>query len=892
MTDYYAMSADAAMRDLGSTPSGLSHGEALRRLGEYGPNALRRGRRTSMLALFFQQFSNALSILLVFAGVLSLFLGEHVESVAIFVILLLNALLGFVQEYRAERAMEKLQELSAKSARVLRDGKEHKIEAAHVVPGDLLILEAGDIVPADARLISVASMQIDEAALTGESVPSKKIILPYPEGTSITDQENMAFMGTSVTYGKGKAIVTATGMSTEFGKIAESLEDEDVPQTPLQKKFQALAGQIGKLAVVLIIIVLIAGTLHKTVSFLDMLLFALVLAVATIPVALPTIVTIGLSLGAKRLAKKNLLVKRLPAAESLGAATIIVSDKTGTITKNQMTVTTIYDGHKSISVTGTGYVPEGTFSSPAPEILLRISMLCNNAKLTELQGKHGIIGDPTEGALIVLARKAGLDDGIYEQYPQERELPFDSDRKMMSVICRQGKTLEAYVKGAPDLLLAACDRIWDKGSVRKMTDADRKRILDANQRMGEQALRVLGFAYRPLHGHRTAHREGAEAGDDEFTPASVERELIFVGLAGMIDPPRDEVAGAIAKCHSAGIRVMVVTGDHSVTAKAVGERIGLMQEGDAVITGEDVERMSDQELRHALASVRIIARAMPLQKLRIVTALQQEGHIVAMTGDGVNDAPALKKADIGIAMGITGTDVAKEVAKAVLVDDNFATIVNAIEEGRAVYDKMILSARYLLSCNSGEIGVVLFSILLGMPLPLIPLQVLMINLLTDTFPAMGLGMEKGEDDIMRHKPRDPHAPPLSRPTLYSILFFGLIMATGTLLVFNAYRSDLTLARTMAFTTLVLFQMFAVISGRTLHPSLARLNPFTNLWLTGAVVLSVGLQVLVVYLAPLQQLFGTVALSSQHWLVIVSVSSIGLLLMELSKFALGRSEARA
>ncbi|MCP3684209.1 MAG: cation-translocating P-type ATPase [bacterium] len=926
-TEVYAVSPEEALKSLKSSEAGLSKKEVEDRLEHHGFNELPKGKKATAIGIFLSQFKNALILLLVFAGMLSMFLGEDIEAIAIFVIILLNTILGFIQEFRAEKAIEALEQLSAPQATVMRDGKAEKIPAKNIVPGDILVLEAGDIVAADSRIITQSSLQIDEASLTGESVPSGKVTEPFKIGTSIADQENMAFMGTIVTYGKGTSVVTGTGMHTELGKIATSIQETGEVQTPLQRKFAQLAKQIGVIAIVLIIAVLVAGTLQGT-AFSKMLLVAVALTVSTVPNSLPIIVTVSLSMGSKRLTKKNMLVKKLPAAESLGAVTMICSDKTGTITKNQMTVTDIFTNNEILKVSGTGYEPKGSFhlnnkdvDSKHIELLLRTGFLCNNAKLVEDKNKFSIIGDPTEGSLIVLGRKGNLtENSLKAKFTFVEELPFDSDRKCMSSIYKNNSSrkTEAYVKGAPDLLLKACDRIIINGKVKKLTPKDRKNILKMNDSFANKALRVLSLAYREVPATK------------KFSIKSVERNLIFIGLVGMIDPPREGVKEAITQCSEAGIRVMIITGDHAITTRAVGEQIGLFKEGDVVLTGDEVEKLTDEQLTKKIDNVRIIARALPIQKSRVVDALKKHGHIVAMTGDGVNDAPALKKADIGIAMGITGTDVSKEVSKAILVDDNFTTIVKAVGEGRNIYDKMIKSAKYLLSCNAGEITAVFMAIMLRFPLPLLPLQILLMNLLTDDFPALGLGFEKSEKGVMSRPPRDPKAKPITRRIFASIVLFGLIMGLGTLFMFasskgmmqtvniqgheiigdwnyagsyNAFVESnpltgneavnaiieakkevlLALSRTIAFTTLVMFQMFAVMSSRTLFHSFKSLNPFSNLWLLGAVCLSLTIQVIVIYWTPLQKIFGTVAISLSDWLMILVISSLGFVMMEVSKF---------
>ena len=881
MNKYHALEAAEVLKLLGSTEAGLSKREAEGRLLAYGYNELEKGKGVTALSIFLDQFKNGLIVMLVFAGLLSLVLRERVEAAAIFSILLLNTFLGFIQEFRAEKAMEALEKTAAPTANVLREGQELKIPAKDVVPGDILLLEAGDIVPADSRIIDVSYLQIDEASLTGESVPSKKVFEKLPPESSIADQENMAFMGTVVTYGKGKVVVTATGMKTELGGIARSIQSTREVQTPLQSRFAQLAKQIGAVAGFLIITVFVVGILNRALSVGKMVLFALALTVSTIPNSLPVIVTVSLAMGAKRLAKKNMLIKKLPAAESLGAATIICSDKTGTITKNEMTITDIFFDDQVIRVSGSGYEPKGNLyvghkqiSPKKLELLMRIGYLCNNAQLVEKQGRFEVIGDPTEGSLIVLGEKCSLDKAyLHNHFPLIEELPFDSERKRMTVIVRNKirKRTEAYVKGAPELLLRVCDRVVEKGRVRRLTRSDREKLLRVYNSFAERALRVLAIAYRELPETK------------RYTVKNVERSLVFVGLVGMIDPPRQEVKHAVAQCQEAGIRVMIITGDHAVTTEAIAREIGLLKGGDLVLTGDDLNRMGDDELEEKIENVRIIARALPIQKSRVVDALKKKGHVVAMTGDGVNDAPALKKADIGIAMGINGTAVAKEVSKAMLVDDNFATIVKAIREGRNIYDKMIKSAKYLLSCNAGEITSVFAAIMMRFPLPLLPLQLLLMNILTDDLPALGLGFESIEEGIMKRPPRDPKEKPISNRIFLSIIVFGLIMGAGTLFMFSRYKDfNLSKAQTVAFTSLVMFQMFAVLSSRSLHPSLKKLNPLSNLWLLGGVLLSVAIQAGVIYWAPLQSIFGTVALSAAEWLSILSISALGFVMMELSK----------
>ncbi len=863
----------AVLKLLQTSSEGLSDQEASVRLEKTGYNELKRAKGFSVWWVFLRQFKNTLVVLLIVAGVLSAFIGERVEAGAIFGILVLNALLGFVQEYRAEKAIEALQRLAAPMARVVRQGRQCFVPAREVVPGDVLVLEAGDIVAADARLLDVAFLQVDEASLTGESVPVKKRV-----GDQCRKQVSTVFMGTVVVYGKGTAVVLKTGMSTALGEIAASVQVTEDVQTPLQRKFTQLAKQIGGMSRLLLVVVFVVAYVQGITDVKMLVLFVLALLVAVVPESLPIIVTISLSLGARVLAKRNMLVKKLPAAEALGAVTIICSDKTGTITKNEMTITDVFCGGQKIHVTGAGYDPQGEFLFDARKeprelsLLLRIGVFCNNARLVSENAKYTVLGDPTEGALLVLAKKGNTERT--SNYQLLRELPFDSERKMMSVVVldKNNKRCEAYVKGAPEKILRACNRIIEKGRVRVMTTREKERILQVNTEYARHALRVLALAYREVSVAK------------EYTHARVEKDLIFVGLVGMIDPAREGVKEAVQHCVDAGIKTMLITGDNAVTAQAVAVQVGLFKEGDRVITGDDVEQMSDEDLEHNIDQVRIFARALPIQKLRIVDALQKKGHVVAMTGDGVNDAPALKKADIGIAMGVTGTDIAKEVADAVLVDDNFASIVNAIREGRNIYDKIMTSAKYLLACNLGEVTAVLVALLFSFPLPILPLQLLLMNILTDNIPALGLGLEKSDDGVMKRSPRDPREKPISQSLLVSLAVFGLLMGVGTVFVFSQFVSgSIVKAQTIAFTTLVLFQMFAVLSSKSLFPSLKKLNPFSNLWLLSAVGISMAVQLSVVYLPPLQRIFDTVPLAKQDWLMILGVSFTGFIAMELSKF---------
>jgi len=908
---------DESLKDvylrLNSSDKGLSADEAKKRLKEFGYNEIEEKNKNTVFKILLNQFKNFLIILLLCAALISFFVGEPLEFYGIIAIIMLSITLGFFQEYRAEQAMDALKKISAPFATVKRDGKDMKIPARELVPGDIVILSEGDIVPADMRLIHSDSIEIDESSLTGESVPSRKSANILPSNSPIADQLNMTFSSTIVAKGDGIGIVTATDQNTEFGKIASSIEDIEDTATPLQIKFERMAKELTLIVLGLVAVVFIISIFTIDKSNLEwgkfiagLFIFSLSLAVAAVPSALAAIVTISLSRGANRLAAKNMIIKKLPAAESLGAVTVICSDKTGTLTKNQMTITKIFMSNKVVDVTGSGYVPVGEFYSGKKkldrkelyrmELLFRTGYLCNDAKLVNnvnnntnsnssnnLSGnessgdagssKWSIIGDPTEGALVVLAKKGGMDEkNIEEDFSKVQELPFDSDRKLMSSIFENynAKKTESYVKGAPDCVLKLCTKIMINGKVRLLTKKDRDEILQKNNEFAEDALRVLALAYKDVSKIK------------KYEISNVEKDLVFIGLVGMIDPARDGVKEAIAQCDTAGIKVMMITGDHQATAKAIARQIGLLHDGDIVLTGTELDKLSDFELEQQIDNVRIIARALPIQKTRIVDALQKKGHIVAMTGDGVNDAPALKKADVGIAMGITGTDVSKEVAKTILVDDNFATIVNAISEGRNIYDRILKSTKYLLACNVGEVTAVFFAVLLAYPLPMITLQILLMNLLTDGLPALGLGSEKAEDDVMKHAPRNPKANPLTREMLLLIMIFGIAMGLGTLLAFHLfYQSNLKLGQTVAFTTLVMFEMFAVMSARS-FASFKKMNPFSNKWLLFGIATSIAIQLIVIYTPFMQQVFGTVPLGWMEWLVIIGISSFGFIMMEVSK----------
>ena len=861
---YHAKTIKNIFENLTTSGTGISHEEAKQRLLRYGKNEIKEEEPISVLNIFISQFKSFIIGILVIAVVISILIHEYLDAAVIGIILLLNAFLGFIQEYRAEKSIEALKKMASLQAVIIRDGKEKKIDAKELVPGDIILLETGEKVPADARLIEIANLQTQEASLTGESLPVKKEIAVLAANTPVADRRNMIFSGTIITNGRGKAVVVHTGMETEFGKIAKMIQKVMVePPTPLQRKLKIFGEWLGLATIIICLAVFLIG-LGAKVPVLEMFIAALSLAVAAIPEGLPAVVTISLALGIKRMVKRHALIRKLPFVETLGSTTVICSDKTGTLTMNEMTVRKIYANDKVISVSGRGYETTGNFYEADKKIdakeisqLLKTGVFCNDAKLID----NSVIGDPTEGALIVSAAKAGIiKEELDARYPRMAEIGFSSERKRMSTYHDIGGKKTVFCKGAPDVILEFCDRKYTNGKVERLTRADKKRILEVNEQFAKHALRVLGFAYKE-----------SKTLDDN--------NLIFVGLQGMIDPPRPEAKEAIEKCMTAGIKVVMITGDHKSTAEAVGRELGLA--GKAV-DGKELDKIHD--LENYIEGISIYARVDPRHKVMILKALKKKGHVVAMTGDGVNDAPALKNADIGIAMGITGTDVAKEASDMILTDDNFASIVNAVEEGRGIYDNIKKFVKYLLSSNLGEILVVFLALMFGWPLPVIAIHILWINLVTDGLPALALGVDPLEPGIMKRKPRNPKENIINKKRALNMLAIGIIMAIGTLGVFRWYdfNADLVYAQTMAFSVLVMFQLFNVLNCRSEEYSLFRLGLFSNKKLIGAIMISIVLQIIAVH-TPLNILFHTVSLGLKDWVVVFLVASSVLILGELFKF---------
>ncbi|MCU0607126.1 MAG: cation-translocating P-type ATPase [Candidatus Edwardsbacteria bacterium] len=873
---FHHLSIDEALKALETdAQSGLTEAEAQARLLKYGPNALAQGRRTSPLAIFANQFKNVMVLVLLAAAVISGLTHDITDSVVILVIAVVNAVIGFIQEYRADKAMAALARMAQPLARAVRGARVRELPSAQLVPGDLILLEAGARIPADARIVESASLRIEESALTGESLPVEKTARALPGDLPLAEQTNMAFMGTVCVYGRGRALVAATGMETELGRIARYIQTLRQGETPLQKRLAGLAKILAGATVALCALIFVAGWL-KGIAPPLMLLTAISLAVAAIPESLPAVITIVLSMGIQRMVKKNALVKRLPAVETLGSVTVICSDKTGTLTQNQMTCTDVICGG-TFTVEGTGYAPAGRIMdggapadvSGAMGMLLDACCLCNDAALAEEPAGWAISGDPTEGALLTLAAKAGKWKAQADaRSPRVAELPFDSDRKLMTTVHRQedGRFV-CYTKGAVDNLLARC------------AAAAAPEIMAANRALAEGGKRVLAFAYRVIEAV-----PGRPVADD------IERGLTFLGLVGMVDPPRDEARQAVRQCREAGIRPVMITGDHPATALAIARQLGIAGEDDALVTGAELKAISAEDLSARIDRISVFARVSPEDKIKIVQALKARGQIVAMTGDGVNDAPALKGADIGVAMGITGTDVSKEAADMILLDDNFATIVAAVAEGRRIYDNIRKFVRYMLSTNSGEVLTMTGGILLGLPLPLLPIQILWINLVTDSLPALSLGLEPAERNIMQRPPRAPGESLFAHGLWQHVVWVGLLMAIGSLGMMQwalTHGHSEAQARTMVFTCMAVYQLFHSLAIRSERYSLFKIGPAGNPQLLGSVVVVLGLQLLLLYWPPLGGVFKVEAIAAADLGISVAVASSVFWLVELEKWLFRR-----
>jgi len=888
MKDWWRLSVSEVAKELGTNATtGLNSSTHLERLVEVGANELQEKQVRSPFKLFFAQFKGLVILVLVGAAIVSGFVKEWVDALAILAIIVLNAVLGFIQELRAEKSLAALRKLSAPSAKVVRDGASAIVLARELVPGDLIELDAGDHVPADGRIVwHTPNFGVQESGLTGESSPVYKTDrILEGEDVPLADRANIVYLGTAVVSGRAKAILVETGMRTELGRIATLIQEIRKETTPLQKKLEQFGRWIIYLSFVLVAVIFGLEVLRGG-QILDMFLTAVSLAVAAIPEGLPAVVTIALALGVQRMVRRHVLIRKLASVETLGCATVICSDKTGTLTKNEMTVQAVWTSRNAYEVTGTGYDPSGEFRTAAgqvdpcehPDLLkaLTAGVLCNNAQLTLEDSRPFAFGDPTEIAILTAAAKAGIWKRKEEDaYELVEELPFDSERKKMSIVRRAGQDLTTFTKGAPDLLLDDCSHVLEDGTERPLTDADRERIMKANDDYSNKALRVLAVAYRNLDEEPRA-----------FSAEAIERDLTFAGLVAMIDPPRPEVREALVKCRASGIRTVMITGDHKNTAVAIARELGFYGGLDEALTGEEVNHLNDAELDALVERVGVYARVSPEHKLRTVRALRRRGAVTAMTGDGVNDAPAVKEADIGVAMGITGTDVTKEVSDMVITDDNFASIVAAVEEGRGIYDNIRKFIHFLLSCNLGEILVMFTAVVLGFPVPLMPIQILWVNLVTDGLPALALGIDPADPKIMDRPPRKPDEPVITKARAWLIMAQGTFIAFCSLSAFiyvlSFEKEGLGRARTVALATLTCCELFHAFSCRSMKTSLFRLGIFSNPQLIIANGLSFLLQLAIIYVPFLQPVFKTQALGVTDLGVILVFSSLPFWAMEAVK----------
>jgi P-type Ca2+ transporter type 2C len=905
---WHSLSAKEALDRLDSNVNGLTLQEAKKRLTLYGPNQLKKQKGKSPLRLLLGQFTDILMIILLIAIGLSFAVGEITDAAIILAIVIASATLGFTQEYRSEKAVEALKKMTSPTASVFRDGKEVRIPATQLVPGDIILLYTGDKVPADGRLLEAFTMKTDEAPLTGESSAVNKFALELPEQTQLNDRKNMVFTGTVVVYGRGKAVVTTSGMNTEFGKIAQMVQSVPQEQTPLEKRLSSVGKWIGVLAVVVALSVGLIGIFVEQRPVVDMILWAISLAVAAVPEALPAIVTGALAIGMYRMAKVSAIVKRLPAVETLGSTSVICSDKTGTMTKGEMTVRSIYVNQKTVKVTGIGYTPEGEFQVDNKKVtvddnletLLKIAVLCNDSGLEQdsQTGKWLVKSDPTEGALVVAAEKAGISkEKLEEQEPRVFEIPFSSERKRMTTIHTSTGKKIAYMKGAPEMVIERCSGILLDSKVQPFHTDSKIEYFKITEALGVQALRNLAFAFKEL------------PSDNEEFKEEMEKDFVFVGIMSMIDPPRPEVRDAIAVCKKAGIRVVMITGDHKLTATAVGKELHLIDEKDIdsqVLTGQELEQMTDEQLFDIVQKVVIYARVAPEHKVRIVKAWKKRDQVVAMTGDGVNDAPALKMSDIGIAMGITGTEVSKEAADMVLADDNFASIVKAVREGREIFDNIKKYLTYLLQCNIMEI-LVMFIAVVSVPfiarvispgsdvglinnaaIALTAVQILWMNLVTDGLPAIALGVDPGDPDLMERKPRKPNASVFSRDVKVYLTSIPILMTILLLVAFYSHLpwlSEFRLleARTQLLTAMIAMELVIALSMRSLKHPVLKVGIFKNKWLWYAILSSFALQLVILYGPGLQSLFDVHMPELIDWAIAALYAGIVFATIEVGKY---------
>lgn len=852
--EHYKKTVDEILKELNTTKKGLTTREASHRLKKFGPNEITRTKKLTKTKIFLNQFKNIMIFILMIASAFSLLIGHAIDSIIILTVVIFNSIFGFIQENKAEKSIEALRRLTSLKSIVIRDGKETEIDSKEIIPGDILVLEAGNKVPADARIIESSNLEIDESSLTGESMPVKKDGKRIESICPISEQSNIVFCGTIVTKGRCVCVVTSTNMKTEIGKIAREMQEVKEEKTPLQERLEKLSKSLGIFIILIVIGVFFLNL--KNSDYLTSLIFGISLAVAAIPEGLPAVVTITFALGVRRMIKKNALIRKLSSIETLGSIDIICTDKTGTLTKNQMTVRKIFANGKIIEVSGEGYNPNGGFVSDEKfavkdiEKLLACGALCNDAELIFESDGSGwkVIGDPTEGALLTSAKKANINQEKYlMDSPRIDEVPFSSETKYMLTVHKSRSKKIVYAKGAPEAILGLCTRIITNGKTKKLDEKTRQQILDQYGQFANDAMRVLAFAYKEEVGK---------------AKTKYENELIFLGLQAMIDPPRAEAKDAIARCKSAGIRTVMITGDFKITAMAIAKYLGI--EGEA-IDGNELINMSDEELQKKAESIGIYARVNPIHKLRIVAALQKNGHIVAMTGDGINDSPALKKANVGIAIG-SGTDVAKEASHMIVTDDNFASIVDAIEEGRSIYDNIRKFLAYMFSTHTGEIFVIVGALLFGLPAPLTAIQLLWLNIVTDGFPALALSVDPKVDNIMRRKPRKPDESIITRNSGIMIFILSLMLAGGTILLMN-YGSIFEPGKTntLVLTALVVFEIIMAFLIRSEFET----RLFSNRYLYYAVLSSIVLQLVIIY-SPLNNYFGTIPLNSKDWIFILTI----------------------
>jgi P-type Ca2+ transporter type 2C len=909
---WHTVKADRVIRELGTNPNtGLNYSEVKNRLKRYGYNQLEEKKGVSPLFLFLRQFNDFVIWVLIAAAIVSGILKELDDALAIIAIVIINAVIGFIQEYRAEKSIAALKKLSTSFSTVVRNGEVHSLSSREIVPGDIVLLETGDYIPADGRLYSSFGLRTQEASLTGESTPVSKSTEPLQNpNLSIADRKNMVFMGTSVTSGKGTCIIVSTGMQTELGKIANLVQEPREAETPLQRRLQAFGKKLVYLCLGIVTIVFLLEIWRKD-PLLESFLVSVSLAVAAIPEGLPAIVTIALALGVQRMVKRHALMRKLSAIETLGCVTVICSDKTGTLTQNEMTIKKIFSSDKTFDVSGSGYTTKGNITLHGESVshidhrtvklVLGIGVLCSNTSLKKENTVWKVIGDPTEGAILIAAAKAGVSKEVLERIlPVVSEIPFDSERKKISMTRNTPHAVYLVCeKGAPDVILKDCSRIYKNGVIKTLTKKDRKAILEENNKMAGTALRILGAAFKPLN-HNPV----------KVAPASIEKDMIFAGLLAMIDPPKPEVKDAVAVCHTAGITTVMITGDHKNTAQAIGKELGFLRHNVKTIDGIELNELSDDVLEKEVPKIAVYARVSAEHKQRIIRAWKRRGDVVAMTGDGVNDAPAVKEASIGISMGITGTDVTKEASDMVITDNNFTSIVAAVKEGRGIYDNIRKSIHYLLSCNSGEILTILFASLFNLPIPLFPIQILWINIATDGLPALALGVDTVDPNIMQYRKKRSTEQIIDKGLGGLILFQGFLIASITLSAYlfvfyytsniaSGYSSlyywfvhevipgelggDLHKARTVAFCVLVISQLFHSFNCRNAGRSLFEIGVFTNKKLLSAISLSLAIQIAIIYIPYFQKVFKVTPLAFWDWILVFGFSSLIFILVEVIKY---------